>query len=115
MFDVCADTTTQREADDHRLKCSDVMSNASVLVSRSLGWAGGMCCARRSSFSMWRSVVLPALSRPKNKIFALLDANPNQLIKSQNQLSILSKQRGSEPTMKKENQQLNLSSKESLD
>ena len=31
-----------------------------------LGWSVGTCCAILSSLSMWSSVVLPALSNPRN-------------------------------------------------
>ena len=31
-----------------------------------LGWSVGTCCAIRSSLSICRSVVLPALSKPRN-------------------------------------------------
>ena len=37
-----------------------------------VGYCVGWCCASRSSFSMCMSVVLPALSRPRNRILAFL-------------------------------------------
>eukprot|EP01043_Picozoa_sp_COSAG02_P072524 COSAG02_NODE_13701_length_1359_cov_2.315079_2_plen_193_part_00 len=56
---------------------SDAVRLASVCVpSDVLGCCVGLCCAMRSSFSRCKSVVLPALSRPRNKIFAFLCARP---------------------------------------
>lgn len=39
-----------------------------------VGYCVGWCCASRSSLSMCIRVVLPALSRPRNRIFAFLFA-----------------------------------------
>lgn len=50
-----------------------------------LGCMVGANCANFSLFSMWRSVVLPALSRPRNKILPDLPPRPSQFRKSQNQ------------------------------
>lgn len=44
------------------------------VLTSDVGYCVGWCCASRSSFSMCISVVLPALSRPRNRILAFLFA-----------------------------------------
>jgi hypothetical protein len=46
------------------------------MMQYALGCWVGLCCAMRSSLRRCRSVVLPALSRPRNKILAFLCARP---------------------------------------
>jgi len=51
-----------------------------------LGCWVGLCCERRSSLSMCSSVVFPALSNPRKRIFAFLCARPKLLSMSHTQL-----------------------------
>ena len=47
-----------------------------ILSSSLVGWSVGGCCPSRSSLSMWRRVVFPALSRPRKTSLPLFFHSP---------------------------------------
>jgi hypothetical protein len=59
-----------------------------IWSSSEVGWSVGLRTAMRSFLSMCRSVVLPALSRPRNKSLAFLFMRPSDDRTSKNQLTI---------------------------
>lgn len=49
-----------------------------VIFHNLLGCRVGTCCANRSSFNIYNSVVFPALSNPKNSSFPDFFHNPEK-------------------------------------
>jgi len=65
-----------REEEEEELSATAALPAEVRGARAALGCCVGLCCDRRSSFSMCSSVVFPALSRPRNRILAFLLARP---------------------------------------